>query len=146
MAVVPFLFNNSECWTEIPKKAVNILNSLQNSFFCSLFGTSKGCPIPAYYWDTGSLTAENFIIQKKLLFYFHLSNLEEDSLAKEILNIQKEKELPGLALECKQYLTDLDIESEPESMTKNQWKRTIQKKYMRKINKNYFLQLRTIKS
>ena len=87
MAVVPFLFNNSDCWMEIPKKAINILESIQNSFFTALFGTAKSCPIPIYYWDTGILSVENFIIKKKLLFYHHLLSLDDVTLAKEVLNI-----------------------------------------------------------
>ena len=123
LAVVPFLYNNSECWVDIPKKAMNVLNSIQNSFFVSLFGTSKGCPIPIFYWDTGILTPENFIIFKKLLFYHHLNQLPGDALAKEILTTQKEKELPGLAKECMNYMNELGIHSDPSDHTKNQWKK-----------------------
>ena len=49
LAIVPFLYNNCECWVDIPRKAMNLLNSIQNAFFVSLFGTSKGCPIPIFY-------------------------------------------------------------------------------------------------
>ena len=101
MAIVPFLLNNCESWVEIPKKALNVLNSIQNAFFVSLFGTSQGCPIPIFYWDTGLLTVENFIIKKKLSFYHHLKSLNDDALAKEVLEIQEENGFPGLAAECK---------------------------------------------
>ena len=47
MAVVPFLFSNSECWIDIPKKAVNVLTSILCSFLGSLFNTHKSCPIMA---------------------------------------------------------------------------------------------------
>ena len=127
LAVIPFLFNNSECWVEIPKKAMNLVNSMQNSFFVSLYGTSKGCPIPIFYWDTGILTAENYIIMKKLLFYHHLNSLDEECLAKEIFTIQREKSLPGLVKECLSFLSDLGIQSDPSYYTKNQWKKIIQK-------------------
>ena len=36
-AVVPFLYNNSECWVQTPKKAMNLLDSLTDSMFHSLF-------------------------------------------------------------------------------------------------------------
>ena len=123
LAVVPFLYNNSECCVDIPKKAMNVLNSIQNTFFVSLFGTSKGCPIPILYWDTGILTPENLIIYKKLLFNHHLNQLSDDCLAKEILVIQKENELPGLAKECTEYMSELGIDSDPSDNTKTQWKK-----------------------
>ena len=90
MAVIPYLFANGECWAEMPKKAIALLNSIQNTFFRALFATCTGCPIPAFYWDTGVLLAENLVMLKKLLFYHYLSVLPEDSLAKEIYNLQKE--------------------------------------------------------
>ena len=49
MAVVPFLFNNSECWVEIPKKAINVLNVIQNQVLVSLFGASRGFPILIFF-------------------------------------------------------------------------------------------------
>ena len=36
-ACQPFLYSNSHCWIEAPKKAVNLLNRLTNTFFRSLF-------------------------------------------------------------------------------------------------------------
>ena len=55
MAVIPFLFGNSECWVEIPKKAITLLNSIQNSFFRALFATCTGCPIPHWTFACGEL-------------------------------------------------------------------------------------------
>ena len=82
LAVVPFLYNNSECWIDIPKKAMDVLNHLQYSFLISLFGSSSGCLTPIPYWNTGILTPENYIIFKKLLMYHHLMLLPNESLAK----------------------------------------------------------------
>ena len=58
-AVCPFLFSNSSCWIEISKKSLNLLNSIQRDFFRSLFLQPKGCPIPLFLYDTGSLSPEN---------------------------------------------------------------------------------------
>ena len=102
---------------------MNILNSIQNAFFVSLFGTSKGCPTPIFYWDTGILTPENHIILKKLLFFHHLNQLSDNSLAKEVLTIQREKGLPGLSKECVEYMNELGIHGDPSDHTKNQWKK-----------------------
>ena len=57
-AVCPFLYGNSSCWIQIPKKALTLLNSIQRDFFRSLFLQPKGCPIPLFLYDTGSLSPE----------------------------------------------------------------------------------------
>ena len=49
MAVLPYLLGNSECWVDMPKKALNILNSIQNDFFRSLFASGNGTPLSAFY-------------------------------------------------------------------------------------------------
>ena len=127
MAVLPYLFLNSECWTEISKKSLNMLESIQNTFFRSLFSSCKGSPIPAFYWDTGILLVDNFIIQKKL-FLHHISNLPDNSLAFQVLQMQKENSWPGLFKECKELLEELDIDVEPSMVTKSEWKKLIKTK------------------
>ena len=71
-AVIPFLWNNSECWMEAPRKAMNLLDSITHNFSRSLFHSSKENPLILYYWDTGTLLNENFLILKKLCFYITL--------------------------------------------------------------------------
>ena len=138
MAVAPYLFNNSDCWVNIPRKAINVLNAIHNAFFVSLFGTSTGCPIPIFYWDSGILTPENQIILKKLLFYHHLLTLPENSLAREIVEIQKERILQGLVKECDNVLNDLEITSDPSNFTKKHWKK-IAKEAIQKKNRTELL-------
>ena len=145
MAVVPFLFNNSECWVEIPKKALSLLNHLQNNFFVSLFGTSKGCPNPIFYWDSGILTVENFLILKKLSFYHHLLTLSDSALSKEILMIQKENALPGLAAVCSGLLDDLDIVTDPSSYSKSVWNKLIRRKIHAKNRSDLLNRIRSYK-
>ena len=117
LAVIPFLYSNSQCWVEIPKKAIKILNHLQNYFFTSLFRVPTSCPVIAYLWDTATLTVDNFIMMRKLLFYHHLLSLPDSSLAKEVVTLQKELGL-GLASECEGFLSELSISCDPSSMTK----------------------------
>ena len=128
MAVVPFLFNNCDTWMEIPKKAINILNSIQNSFFVSLFGTAKSCPIPIFYRETGVLSVENFIILKKLFLFHYILSLEDNVLAKEVMSIQLEKELPGLATKCLSFMRELDVHEDPLTFSKCQWNKKINQK------------------
>ena len=128
MAVKPFLYGNCETWTDIPKKALDLLNSIQNTYFSSVFQTPKSTPIPAYYWDSGFLLVENFIIQQKLLFLHHLATLPDQCIAKEIYSIQtgNGNEFPGLVSECRTYLDQLEIDGSDLSIyNKCQWRKLI---------------------
>ena len=78
------------------------------------------------------------ILQKKLLFLHHVTTLPEDSLAKEILSVQKRLSLPGLYQECEEWLVKFDITTRVESYTKHQWKNLI-KKRIREENKDDLL-------
>ena len=77
---------------------------------------------------------------KKLSFYHYLSVLPDDSLAKEIFNLQKENSLPGLVSECSELLSLLDVELEPSFYTKVQWKKLISSQIHKK-NKDDILNL-----
>ena len=145
LAVLPYLLGNSECWVEIPKKAMNILNSIQNDFFRCLFSTPTGTPISAFYWDTGSLLIENHIIQRKLNFLYHLVTLPDSSLAKKIYTIQKENALPGLVKECEEHLIILGIFGDPALYTKYQWKKLIKNKVHAKNKSDLLIQIKDYK-
>ena len=145
MAVVPFLFGNCETWTETPKKATNLLNFIQNTFFRSLFSTCNGCPIPIFYWDTATLLPQNYLILQKLLFLHHLCKLPEESLAKEIYVSQKENNFPGLTRECDKYLVELDITNDPADLTKKKWKNLIKDRIHRKNKSDLLDQIKSYK-
>ena len=131
MAVIPYLLNNSECWTPLTENAVKSLDNLQNLFYRVLLGVPTGCPIPAMYWDCGGLTMENRILKKKLTFIHHVANLPETALASQIYQVQKKMSLPGLYQECSHYLTQFDIEEFPK-YSKLQFKKVINDKILAK--------------
>ena len=66
------------------------------------------------------------IIKRKLLFFHHLENLPSDSLVKEIFEVQKSLDLPGLVKECLDIMNKAGI-NDVESYSKNQWKNTVDK-------------------
>ena len=146
MAVVPFLFSNCECWINIPKKAINILTSVVCSFLRALFNTPKSCPIMALFWDTGTLLVNNYIIMKKLLFYHHLLQLSDSALAKQILNKQKEEVSEfGFVSECERFLSELEIEHDPSTFSKNRWKKHILSKIHLKNKSDILTQVQSYK-
>ena len=68
LAILPFLLNNSETWTEISKKSIEVLDDLQCMFFRYLLATPRSCPIPALLWEPGGILMEHRIAKNKLLF------------------------------------------------------------------------------
>ena len=58
-------------------------------------------------------------------------NLGEETLAKNVANIQEKYSFPGLITECKTALRNFGLSSENlQSYTKPQWKRIIKKKIL----------------
>ena len=67
------------------------------------------------------------VILKKLNFLWHLKNLEEGALAKEIFEAQKHQNLPGLVQECLEWINILNIPNLLEKdITKPKWKKIVQ--------------------
>ena len=67
----------------------------------------KSTPIVALYWEVAMLLPENRILQSKPLFYFHIIDPGEDTLAFKIQQQQRILKLPGLVQECLHALASL---------------------------------------
>ena len=128
LAVIPFLLNNCETWSNMSNKAMTELEKIQETFYRTLLSTPKTCPIPALYWDTGGMTMKHRIACRKLAFYHHLMNLPHDTLAYEIAMTQKRMAFPGLVQECIQLCSLYGICDNPETVSKYQWKNTVKSK------------------
>ena len=87
IAIMPFLLNNSETWVEISRACFKTLDDIQIMFLRHLMGTPRTCPTPILLWDTGSILMKHRVASRKLMFYHHLINLPEDSLAFEITKV-----------------------------------------------------------
>jgi hypothetical protein len=134
MAYIPSLLNNCQSWTKISDTSIKMLDDLQNSMYRILLNVPRTCPIPALCWEMGGIQMEFRVVMKKLLFIWHLSNLDEESLAKEIFQVQKDQKLPGLVEECSKWIDILNLPNVLEfKITKPQWKRSV-KEAIRKHN------------
>ena len=135
-AVVPFLFHSSECWMEVPKESLAALNSLQEMFLRTLLAAPKTTPIVALYWEVGMPLAENRIINNKLLFFHHVVNLDQASLAFRVYQEQRRNiwnNIPSLTKECLDYLAILNInEDELIQSNKVQFRRLLKDKMKQK--------------
>ena len=139
LSVIPFLLNNSDVWSDIPKGAYDMLEELQKMFYRYLLATPISTPTPALLWETGGWTMKNRIIAKKLSFYHHVMSLEESSVAKTIATIADKAGYPGLVQEYKDLCMELNL-PDPKKVTRLTWKNRV-KDAVGKANSSYLLDL-----
>ena len=126
IAYLPALLNNCQTWTNISEKTITLLEDLQNTMYRILLNVPRTCPIPALCWEMGGIQMKYRVIMKKLNFLWHLKNLEEGALAKEIFEVQKLQKLPGLVNECSEWINTLKLPNLLErEISKVQWKRLV---------------------
>merc|ERR1712080_122400 len=104
MAYIPSLLNNCETWMDVNEETINNLDELQFTMYRTLLSTPKSTPPPALCWDMGGIAMKFRIIQSKLMFIYHIINMDKTSLANQIQNIQQKYSLPGLTKECQEYI------------------------------------------
>ena len=132
LAILPALLNNCQTWTNICEKSLKMLEDLQNTMYRTLMNVPITCPTPSLCWDLGGIQMKFRINQKKLEFLWHLINLEDGALAKEILFAQKQQKLPGLVQECEILMEKLHLPNVfEEIMSKQQWKNEVKKAIMK---------------
>ena len=133
--VISSLLYNAETWLNIPKKTIKLLKNIFSCFYSCIFRIGRGTPIVNYYWQVGSLTVENIILQKKLMYWFHIKNLPDESLVKEVLEKQEEKGLFCLTTEIREDLEEMKV-TNPHSLSKWQYKRKVKEYVREKQGKN----------
>ena len=65
MALIPMLLYNAETWLEMDRNALSSLEELQYEFLRCLLAVGSGCPLPLLLWETGTLSMEFRVLQKK---------------------------------------------------------------------------------
>ena len=94
-----------------------------------------------FFIETASLLPINIIKERKVLFYFHLINLNPKSLAHQVYKEQRRLRLPGFVREVQEILAELNIrEGTAHSTTKAQF-RTIVKSAIKIKNDHDILEL-----
>ena len=133
-----FALANYEIWMNVSKKTIRILDDLFLYFCRTIFRISAGCPKPSFYWESGSLTFENLILEKKLNFLFHLANLPISSLGRQFFDLQDEdRSLPSILQECQEHLDKIGLNLK--EVSKGQFKKKT-KQYIMRRNKNQLLE------
>ena len=112
---------------DISDRRVEELDKLQIMFLKCLFSVGSGCPTPLLLSETGMMSMQWRILEKKLLFLHHVSTLPDNALAKQIYQVQSKLNLPGLVRECREFLIEHHI-GDTRAYTKAQWKKLIKGK------------------
>ena len=134
LAYLPSLLNNCETWVDLSENSLKMLEDLQHLMYRTLLSVPKSTPTPALCWDMGGTLMRFRVIQKKLGFISHVKNLEMSSLARQILETQKEYRMKGLADECETFCRELKIPNIlEEEIPQNKWKKIV-KTAIRKEN------------
>ena len=114
---------------QIEDKTINRLDSLQKTLLRSLLCVPTSTPGPAINWDTGFISVNYRVFQKKLLFLFHLKHLDETSLANEIFELQKKFNTPGFVIEGRRLLERFSLPNiidQKHPISQLQWRKMVQ--------------------
>ena len=128
--LLPSLLANAETWTDISPTSIQSLEDIQYLLLQRIFNVPRTTPHAALRWDTATISIEMQIAKRKMLFLHHLINLDENSLAKEIFDVQQADNLPGLVSECKALIKQLKLPNIFEKkvscgLSKLSWKRLV---------------------
>ena len=115
---IPSLLYNCSTWMEIGNEEIKTLNALQDYFLRLLWGTGPGAPKVALRADTGTRSMESRIWREKIMLVYHVSHLDEGSLAKDMLEEQVANNWQGLASEVSDLCQSMNIE-DPRTTEKN---------------------------
>jgi hypothetical protein len=115
---------------EIVRASINRIEDLQNWMFKNLLAVPHCVPTPSLRYELGCLSMEERINSQKLNLLFHIRNLDSSSLAKEIYEIQRDLNYPGLVKECRSLIIKYDLPNiidNATNMTKLGWKNLVKR-------------------
>ena len=143
-AVIPFLLYLSENWIWMSKEGWKVLSDLQNMFFRAVFSVAPTCPLAIMYFDTKTLSMKLRVMQRKLLFAYHVANLPRNSLAYEVYMEMKNLGLPGLHKETMEFMAELGI-GNMSSYAERSWKVEVNKKIEEQNYKDLMTEIKRYK-
>ena len=128
LAICPMLYYCSELFFPLPGKTLKKLNKFTITYLRVALGLGKrgGVPLVLLFWHTGTYLPVNKILYYKAMFVFHISNLDDSSLAKEFYISQKANHptLPSVVHEVEEFLREWNL-SEYQTLTKTQFKKRL---------------------
>ena len=113
---------------EIDDLSLNKLEEMQNTLYRSLLSVPHTTPKAALTWEVGGMMMKFRIMMNKLIFINHILNLNDNTLAKQILSTQIAQDLPGLKCEAEVFIAELGLQNCLASkIEKNSWKLLVKK-------------------
>ena len=114
--ILPSLLNNCGTWISINETTIKKLDGLQNLLVLALLKMPQTTPQLSTRAMTGQLGMGHRIWKEKLNLVAAIKKLEENTLAKEVLNDHLKLGLPGLVQEAQEISEKIGIQD----ITKNE--------------------------
>ena len=122
--IIPSLLTNDGTWVEMSEKAVNMLDSTQDTFARVLLALPISAPRASLRATLGLLGGKWRVWEAKLLLLQAIRRQEQGGLARDVLEEQVDMGWPGLASEVSYICKELKI---PDAAKEDVDKETIKK-------------------
>ena len=109
IASIPSLLTNCGTWTELPRKAVDVCDELQNFFIRIMLQVLVSTPKVALRVETGMFRMKQRILQEKLNIAQFIRQSGSQSLAGRVYREQLDQGWPGLAKEVEAICQEIKI-------------------------------------
>ena len=110
-AILPSLLANCGTWTELPSKAVDLCDELQNLFIRIMLEVPVGTPKVALRVEAGMLAMKQRIWTEKINLAQFIRQSGTSSLAGKVYKEQLEQGWPGLVSEVRNICASIDIKN-----------------------------------
>ena len=124
----------------------SLLNNEQSMMYRQLFAVPNSTHTQMLRMDLGSINMKERIDQKKLNFLHHLRNLESETLAAEIYELQVKYNFPGLVGKCRKLIVFYglpNIIDEQIVLSKQSWKKLVKEAILKKSEKAIKLKMQS---
>ena len=90
------------------KSDMDSLQKFQNLFYSTLLQVQKSS-VFHLHWELGALLVSMRILKEKVMLYYHISTLPQDSIANSIMRAQEKYRWPSLRDEIREFLNEFEI-------------------------------------
>ena len=110
VSICSSLLTNSSSWSGMEEHHVQELEDFQLLYLRRLFQVPKSTPKPSLLYDSDAMKMKYRVHKGILNLVKHISQLDEEDLANEVLQEQRKHSWPGLSKEAENIANDLDID------------------------------------
>ena len=92
---LPVLLLNSETWFNITKKNIEDLEMMDHNLLRKIMDAPSKTPIAALYLELGCLPIRYLIMYKRVMYLFHILQLQETHLVSQVFSSQMKSPSKG---------------------------------------------------